>query len=321
MKQKINPYKKRRVARKFPAALLFFLVLLPYTFSFFGITEKQEVHGEEVTGGPPWVLREGSFGTEQLPLEDYLLGLLAAAIPPEYEPETLKAQAVLLRSRCFALAAKEGVIKEENLCDIYLEEGRRKRLWGENYDAFQGKIRQAVEETKGMIVTCKGKVLSPPFFRISSGSTRPGEAYEEYDTNWDYVKQTPCENDIRAEEYLTVVSVEKHEFKKKIAELLDMEEWEMEKIILHRDGADYVQQVEIGGMQIPGEVFREKFRLPSAAFSFKEETKAICMEVKGLGHGFGFSQYEANVQAKNGKDFWALLEFFFSEITLEKIVS
>ena len=45
----------------------------------------------------------------------------------------------------------------------------------------------------------------------------------------------------------------------------------------------------------------------------------IEIKTKGIGHGYGFSQYSANQLALEGEDYRFLLNYFFSNITLEKI--
>ena len=45
----------------------------------------------------------------------------------------------------------------------------------------------------------------------------------------------------------------------------------------------------------------------------------IEIQTKGMGHGFGFSQYEANQLAKSGESYEQLLHCFFENFSLEKI--
>lgn len=44
----------------------------------------------------------------------------------------------------------------------------------------------------------------------------------------------------------------------------------------------------------------------------------IVIKVKGVGHGLGFCQYGANEAAKKGSDYIDILNYFFSEIVIEK---
>ena len=93
----------------------------------------------------------------------------------------------------------------------------------------------------------------------------------------------------------------------------------MKKITLYRDGNSYVKEVQIGEKVMEGEKFRETLGLVSSCFSLDKINDVIEIQTKGIGHGFGFSQYEANEQAKNGNDYIFLLNYFFQDITMEKL--
>ncbi len=93
-------------------AVLFFLLLLPYTCSLVsGIRQEEAVE----TSGSALRARDGltlclerENGVLQMPLEEFLVGALAACMPGEYREETLKAQAVILRSICRVKAEASG---------------------------------------------------------------------------------------------------------------------------------------------------------------------------------------------------------------------
>jgi stage II sporulation protein D len=323
----IGRKKRRETGRKLWSALLFFL-FFPYLCSYFAKTDRQEVSlaGNTDNGGQVWVVQNQLWGEKKIPLEEYLEGMLAATIPGEYEPETLKAQAILLRSRCMSLAQEENgekVISASLLEDSYLSPKQRRKLWQEEAEAtasdMEEKIKLALEETAGLILTWEGEYIDPPFFRLGSGRTRNTEEYQEEYGQWDYVDSVECEHDITAEGYKNKIVVKETEFKRKLADLLELDSWETEKIILCRDEADYVKSLQTASGEIDGEDFRYAFDLYSSCFTLTQEGSDLVIETKGLGHGFGFDQYEANEQAKEGKNARELLSFFFSKTSLEKM--
>jgi stage II sporulation protein D len=93
----------------------------------------------------------------------------------------------------------------------------------------------------------------------------------------------------------------------------------LKKIILYKDENGYVKEVGVNGKKIKGEVFRQAFGLASASFSLDKIDAIIEIQTKGIGHGFGFSQWEANCLAKEGSSYEELLQHFFENISLEKI--
>ena len=122
-----------------------------------------------------------------------------------------------------------------------------------------------------------------------------------------------------AMEYIQYTKVSQKEFERKLWEILPGENRKLQKIILYRDTNGYVKEVQIGGELIEGERFREKFELASSDYTLEKINDVIEIKSKGIGHGFGFSQYEANQLVLEGKDYTYLLNHFFSNIVLEKI--
>ena len=101
-------------------------------------------------------LRKKSSGTllviNDLDLESYLLGVVAAEIPADWEMEALKAQAVA--SRTYALYQKKNAGKRLYhilaTVDSQMYLGKR----GERQRAAQ-----AIAETRGMIITYRGEII------------------------------------------------------------------------------------------------------------------------------------------------------------------
>lgn len=91
-----------------------------------------------------------------------------------------------------------------------------------------------------------------------------------------------------------------------------------EKFILYRDSVGYVLFVENLGKVVTGEQFREAYALLSGSFHLEADKKSVLITVKGSGHGFGMSQYGANEQAKQEKDYIEIIETFFKDILITK---
>ena len=115
---------KRRETKGVLFVTLLFFVLFPYIISGFSEIEKQTISWEDEPG-QIWVLEEKIWGLKSIPLEEYLVGMLAATIPAEFDMETLKAQAIILRSFCMTYMEKEEgkkIIKEINTALEEVEE-------------------------------------------------------------------------------------------------------------------------------------------------------------------------------------------------------
>ena len=314
-------YKKTRRDRRgiLLLALLFFF-LFPYIVSNFSDMEKQKLEKKDVPG-EIFVLQKKIWGEVKIPLEEYLEGMVAATIPAEYHTETLKAQSIILRSFCMSKVEKRDgskVILDDDIKEMYFSRPECQKLWGEEWEAKQLKIRQAVKETKGVIAISEETILSLPFSRISNGFTRDISEYVVHKEDYAFMKTVSCPEDEQAEEYLQYKEYSVREFQKRLQKISE-EKKAPGKMILYRDSAGYVKEVILGDDRIDGEKVRNVLGLVSSCFYVEKIDNVIQIRTKGIGHGFGFSQYSADKMAQSGCDYTYLLNYFFQNISLEKI--
>lgn len=325
----------RRKHSKDLLAVLFFLLLLPYTCSvLFGARQEEAVETSGgVAGFGGFILWEKQNGVRQIPVEDFLTGALAACMPAEYREETLKAQAVILRSICLREMEENGVLKKEESQLEILEKESRQTLWGEDFAENEARFRQAVRDTDGIVLTKNGGVVKPPYFRLSAGKTRSGaeifgveaaavkggEALPQLPEGKTWCRSVECPHDMEAEAFLQEIRIRREAFAKKLWEEGIKLPEKGGKITLTRDSAGYVLFVDCGDKQMEGEKFRELFSLPSACFSIREEDGEILLQTKGVGHGLGFNQYGADLLAAGGKDYLEILDCFFTGLKAEKV--
>lgn len=322
MKYKKLRYKKQRRDRRglFLLALLF-LFLFPYIVSNFSGMEKQYLQTQDLPG-EIWVLQRKIWGYEKIPLEEYLKGMLAGSIPIDYQEETLKAQAIILRTYCLCHVENKGgdkVIWDDNMKEFYISLVDREKLFGDHFAEKEEKIERAVKATKGIIAVWNDKIPELPFCRISNGQTRNIEEYVLRKEEFDYIKTALCPEDKMSENYIQYIEIPMNEFQKNIKRLLKEKNTMLDKITIYRDSMEYVKEIEIGSTVIDGELFKNTFQLASSCFYLEEINGQIQFKTKGQGHGFGFSQYSANQMAKEGNTYENLLTYFFQNIELEKV--
>ena len=252
---------------------------------------------------------------EDLDIEAFLVGVVAAEIPLDYELEALKAQAVIARTNLKS-AIEQGEelpesLSQEELLDMWGEEGY--------LDHYQ-RLSKAVESTRGVVMQYQGNYPYAAFHAVSAGRTRNAkEALESDAMPW--LEGTDSTKDIPSEEFLKVTFFEKKEFaeslKTSFSELEMNEEAPLEGIeITTRDSGDYVITIVCNGKELKGEEFRNALGLPSACFYIKEVEGKIRIVTKGLGHGLGMSQYGANVMAQEGSSYKDILNYYFKNIEI-----
>ena len=322
MEKRANRTVGKSRQKDFFAVLLFFF-LLPYTCSSVVRAGQEKTVETIVPVSGRTVRMQSGSDVRTMTEEAFLIGALAAVIPAEYEPEALKAQAVILRSSCVAgghleetvlengttgaaqesisqnsVSAVEPRIIDSNSGFSYLDKAQRKRLWGEQADVLEERCREAVRASSGYVLEWQGAAVSAPFFRLSAGRTRSGTELFGQESDW--CKSIACPVDEDAEDFLQEKSMKTERFFGMLeAEGVSVEK-DAPKLVLTRDSAGYVLNVRAGRSSIEGERFRQLFELPSSCFFLEEQGGKMVITTKGIGHGIGLDQYYANALAKQG---------------------
>lgn len=310
--------------------VLLFLLIIPYLVTFLfgnlkeGNKERISLSDLDIKFGEEsiCVRNETAVGIENIPLEHYVADRLARSIDNSFEMETLKAQAVLIRSGILASAVTDE--KERDIRSISIRDV--------NYGSIlvTERIYEAVEQTKGVYLTYNSRPISGSYFAVSNGATRNGE--ELLLTEYPYLKSVLCSRDFLSADYTSSSVYEEKEFEMIWEQILSLQITEEEiienknitieetdNIKLYRDSADYVLYLEKDGKYVSGEQFRMAFELASSSFRLLKEDQRITAVVKGVGHGLGMSQYAANEMAKEGEDYIQILNYFFQDIAINKL--
>ena len=299
--------------RRFLLTLLI-MIMIPYvsTLAWTGQLEGVRKRGEKVT------IVERENKNIPIAVEEYLVHVLAAQIPAVFEPETLKAQAILARTYIYGLMEHRAEIYEEELDMDALSYEQMKALWGEtDFASMFSKLQNAVRETEGLYILYDGSIIEPLFCYASAGKTRSfGESFP-------YLEQVESPGDLYAENYRSLPVFETKEFVQKINEIpgaVAVSEMELDSgggiQIVERDGSGYVKQVQIGQKTYTGEEVQYALGLTSASYSFERLDGKIRVICKGIGHGYGFAQFGANEMAKAGRTYEELLKYYFQNVEI-----
>lgn len=251
-------------------------------------------------------------------VEEYLVHVLAAQIPVDFEAETLKAQAILARTYIYSLMENRVEIYEEELDMDALSTEQMEVLWGEKtYLANLVKLQNAVNETAGLYILYEGALIEPLFCYASAGRTR------SHGDEFPYLKQAESPGDLLAENYRSLPVFEVKEFVRRINEIPGAVWVDEDELadgsgiqIVERDGSGYVKQVQIGQKTYTGEEVQYALGLASPCYSFERLDGKIRVICKGVGHGYGFAQFGANEMAKEGKSYEELLNYYFQNIEI-----
>lgn len=301
------------------AAFLIILILLPYIVSVFvNGADVREDDGENFYVKVKVPDAEEADGVTEIRWTDYLAGILAEEISEDCEPETLKAQAVVIRTQIYRTLEDS---EDKTLTESYLSRDEMEDKWGaENYGEYYEKYIRAVEETDDTVVMYGDAYAWTPFHQSSNGMTR--SAAEVLGSNdYPYIAVRECPLDKEADDEIQTFAFPYTEIQSLCRDFLVAEEDEDKAAqgytyddfeVRSCDSAGYVSELRIGNTICTGDQFRDALSLPSSAFSFSEEDDDnIKITTTGKGHGLGMSIWTADQMAKEGKTFEEILAFFF----------
>lgn len=242
-------------------------------------------------------------------LEDYVIGVVAGEMPASFQMEALKAQAVA--SRTFALykmdATKDYVLSATINDQVYLTVEDMKKKWGNDYEYYYNRVKEAVLATEGEILTYHGDIASTYYFAISNGYT--DDALTVFNENKDYLVSVPSTWDKNYQSYSSIYKLDKNSFCSK----LDITCGNITVSDVIRASNNYVRSININGKTFTGiEVF-QKLNLKSTDFTIKLNGDAVEISTYGFGHGVGMSQYGAQGMATEGSTYQDILAHYYQD--------
>lgn len=299
---------------KFILSFLIILLFLPYICV---VLFHNNVQAEDVY----FSIGNSAIEEDDMDSELFVAGVLATQMPVSYEKEALKAQAVIARTQIYKMMKEKGIqdLEAEDLPQ-YMSISEMEKVWGyTKMQEYYSKFKEAVKETEGIIMKYQGEYIEPSFHAVSNGKSRNGnEVY--HSENYPYLENAENPYDILSEDYLKVTMISKEELAEKLNQELGSS-LEAESIfsqikVNSKDAAGYVTHIQIGEYTMAGEEFRKVLDLNSSCFTIEESEGKIRITTKGLGHGIGLSQFNANEMAKNGDDYQKILTYYFKNIEL-----
>lgn len=250
-------------------------------------------------------------GLKEMLLEDYIFCVVLAEMPADFELEALKAQAVVARTyTCRKMESSkhsEGdVCTDFQCCQAF--------IWEEDYISSGGteksvqKVRQAVSETAGKVLTYNSELIEATYFSCSGGKTE--DAKEVWGGEVPYLQSVESPGEEQAEHYMDTVTFSAAEFCQKLGLSLSgfPASW-IGQITYTKGGG--VSTIQIGGENFSGTEIRELLQLRSTAFVITAAGDHISVTTKGFGHRVGMSQYGADAMAVQGSDYECILYHYY----------
>lgn len=255
-------------------------------------------------------------------LETYIVGVVLGEMPADFEVEALKAQAIVART--YTLKREEEGIRhplgavcvDSNCCQAYVSP--------ESYLARGGteeglnKIRSAVEQTAGQVLTYGGALIEATYFSCSGGRTEDASAVWGGDVP--YLQSVDSPGEEHATKYTAEVFFTRDELETLLGITLSGNSESWIRGITYTEGGG-VAGATVGGCRFTGVELRKLLGLNSTAFSVTAQSDGILVTTWGHGHRVGMSQYGADAMAIAGNSYEQILLYYYQGTRIDKMDS
>lgn len=262
---------------------------------------------------------------KKIQLEEYLIGVVAAEMPAEFPLEALKAQAVAARTYAVKRMGANGVANPlhqgADLCNdhchgqAWLSREELKERWGTlRYYSYFYKIKTAVDETRGEVLTYQGQLIDPAYHAACGGNTENSEDVWKFQVP--YLRSVPCPYEEDPQSVQTVsISLEKVD--QALGTTLAAVPVSATKAagvmkVVERTSSGRPKTLVIDSQQFPAVAVRELLGLRSTNFTWKLQDSTIDFTTTGYGHGVGMCQYGAKGMAEHGYAYRTILGHYYS---------
>ena len=230
---------------------------------------------------------------ETVSAEQYLVGILAQEIDPSMEQETLKTQAILARTWLYRAIGTKTSVSESELAIHAMTLSQMKSVWGEDEYLYYEKLHAAVVETAGQCLYYDDELAAPLFHKISAGMTRFDQT-----GSCPYLVGVDCVYDVESPGYQTVKQFTREEFAGRLNQIDKARQLSAPvnaaDVALTLDAQGYVMNLQVSEISFSAEEAALALGIPSLWFRLEDYADTIRVIAKGIGHGYGMSQYGAD---------------------------
>ncbi|WP_455543430.1 stage II sporulation protein D [Intestinibacter sp.] len=294
-------------------------------------SEKDAYETVDVTSPTVSVYNSTTNKIEKIDIETFLYGVVATEMSSDFSEEALKAQAVAART--YIIYKMENnmtqghrgayICTNSNHCQAYASYDELKKIRGDNWiKESYPKIKKAVDDTKGHILTYEGKAILPMYFSTSSGMTENSK--EVFSAQYPYLKSVSSPYEEQSPKYYTEVKFNKSNFidllKKNYSNIsISSENLYNQVKILDRTTAGSVNTIQVGNKEVTGRNMRSIFGLNSSNFKIEFNGDTVVFKVKGYGHGVGMSQWGAEGMAQKNYKYDEILFHYYTNTEIKDI--
>ena len=278
------------------------------------------------------VFRQEQGRVEEVLMEDYVKGVLAGEMPSSFPMEALKAQAVAART--YGLARQQKLTREKGIghagapvcdtthCQVYRTPEELLALKGKDWmNTGWLRIEEAVELTRGQVLTYQGSLAEQPLFHSASGG-RTENSEDVFVAMVPYLRSVDSPYEEEAPHQNETLTLTLKEFAKKVnAAYPKLKTSSVNRdtvVIQSRSQGEGVEKIKVGNLTLTGSQVRSILGLRSSQFTIGIDGSKILFTTDGYGHGVGMSQWGASGMAKAGYSYQEILTHYYQGVEIQQ---
>ena len=301
--------------------------------------QDEPVDPETPVADPPPIPEEIAEGANQEPqlqvyiaeqgqvsemaMEEYLMGVVAAEMNPDWDKEALKAQAIIARSFTLQKIAEDGGVPARNAnasTDI-------KEFQAYNADSINDNVREAVEETRGQVAVHGGEFIRGWFHAYAGRRTalaREGLEFRGPNPPYIHIVDSPAEDTVPDEERNWEASFPLSEVRNATRDITGEDPGEITSVEIAEEGpSGRVTRFNVNDVEVSGPELRLALGSTEMRATFVDdisvEGNELVMSGTGYGHGVGMCQWGARALAEDGQSAEEIVQYYYRNIDIVKL--
>ena len=262
---------------------------------------------------------------EEMSFEDYIAGVVAAEMNPDWHEEALAAQAIIARSFTLQKIAENGGVPDRGAhASTNIEEFQA-------YDAgrVNDRVRDAVEKTRGQVAVYNGDYIRGWFHAFAGPRTALAEEGLEFEGgNPPYIQivDSPGQDLVPETEGNWSASFSSARVREAVSGIAGADPGPISRIEISEKGpSGRATRININGVDVSAPALRLALGSTEMRSTFLQELSVqgdnVNMAGTGYGHGVGMCQWGARALAEDGWTCRDIVGYFYNDIDVVRVWS
>lgn len=265
-----------------------------------------------------YVVEEDAVVT--MPIEEYIAGVVAGEMEPDWPIEALAAQAIIARTFTLQKIAENGGVPHRNA---------HASTDSEEFQAYSAedvtqKVKDAVKMTRGEVACYKNQFIRAWFSAYAGPRTAKADEglnFEGGNPPYIHIVDSPGKEIIPPEEGDWSAGFPLERIREVVRELTGEDPGYVEHVDIKENGpSGRVKTFEVNEQEIPGPEMRLGLGSKEMRSTFIKEINMdggmLKMSGTGFGHGVGMCQWGARAMAEDGKSPEEIINYFYRDIEI-----